>query len=560
MRHGDGRRGRGRTHLTAGVDLGDHAAMNSIRARVRRLGIGAWSIVGVVALASPVALAAGKAKHVVIVVMDGLRRDSVVEADMPNLSKLMKTGTFFAAHHPVYLSTTEVNGTALATGARPGRSGVVGNREYRPDVELLQPVDTQSEWAAWKGDQQTGGKWINVATLPQVVRASGGKTVVAGTKGVAMLWDRSWEGRTTDQPTLYAGDTIPAAVKDTLVGSYGPIPSSRDSRFFANEAQDHWTTRALIEKFWANGVPQLSVLWLSEPDFSQHGTGPGHKVAKAGLKSSDDCLGKVLAYLDTAKLRDVTDVIVTSDHGFSTVAQGIEVFDELYKDNFDIGGLFLDKPDKGAVMMVGLGGSIAFYVGEHDKETIDRLVRHLQLSPWAGVIFTREGLEGTFKMEDAAIDAPGVADVVVSMRWSGETPQREGGMPGALLIEGKGYKSGQGMHGSLSKYDMLNTLIAAGPDFKTGFKSEVPSGNFDVAPTVLSLLGIEAKGEMDGRVLSEALADAKTAQPPKVETKVMTATRRVGTHDWKQYLKVTTVNGKQRYYDEGNAGAGPEAR
>src|SRR5438874_9833904 len=117
-------------------------------------------------LAALDARAEGKAKHVVIVVMDGLRRDSVVEADMPNLSKLAKAGTFFAAHHAVYVTSTEVNGTALATGMRPGRSGVVGNREYRPDVELLQPVDSQGEWAAWKGDQVSGGKWINAQPLP----------------------------------------------------------------------------------------------------------------------------------------------------------------------------------------------------------------------------------------------------------------------------------------------------------------------------------------------------------------------------------------------------------
>src|SRR4029077_16620262 len=89
------------------------------------------------AMFSSPAHAAGKAKHVVIVVMDGLRPDSVIEADMPNLSKMAKAGTFFDKHHPVYLSTTEVNGTALATGMKPARSGVVGNREYRPDIELL---------------------------------------------------------------------------------------------------------------------------------------------------------------------------------------------------------------------------------------------------------------------------------------------------------------------------------------------------------------------------------------------------------------------------------------
>src|SRR3982751_5157487 len=97
---------------------------------------------------APASLAAGKAKHVVIVVMDGLRPDSVVAADMPTLTKLAAYGTFFTNHHSVYCSMTEVNGAALATGMRPARSGVIGNREYRPDVELLQSVDIQGEWAA----------------------------------------------------------------------------------------------------------------------------------------------------------------------------------------------------------------------------------------------------------------------------------------------------------------------------------------------------------------------------------------------------------------------------
>jgi hypothetical protein len=72
----------------------------------------------------------------------------------------------------------------------------------------------------------------------------------------------------------------------------------------------------------------------------------------------------------------------------------------------------------------------------------------------------------------------------------------------------------------------------------------------------LNILGIDPPKEgMDGRVLGEAFADAKDA--PKVETEVMHATRKLGTREWKQYLKVSRV-GKQSYYDEGNQGEGPE--
>jgi arylsulfatase A-like enzyme len=500
----------------------------------------------------------GKAKHVLLVVMDGLRRDSVVEADMPNLSKLAKGGVFFAAHHSVYVTSTEVNGAALATGMRPEHSGVVSNREYRPAVDPLQSVDTQGEWAAWEGDRLSGGKWLAARTLPQIVRAGGGRTVIAGTKPVAMLWDRSWAGRTTEQPTLYGGEAIPGAVKDLLVQNFGPIPPSKDNRFFTNAPGDRWTARALTERFWSNGVPEFTVLWLSEPDSSQHGTGPGSKLSREALKSADDCLAQALAALERMKLRDQTDVIVVSDHGFSTVAAGVDVFDDLGRHGFDVGGMYLDKPNKGSVMMVGLGGSVGFYVIDHDAEVTARLVKHLQTTPYAGVLFTRDGLEGTFKLADGGIDSPHAPDVMMSMRWTAETPRRDGGMPGVLLAADKGYRPGVGSHGSLSRFELANTLVAAGPDFKTGLRSETPSGNFDVAPTVLNILGIKTDQPMDGRVLSEAMVDAKGEQP-KTTTQVMQAKRDVDGRAWQQYLKVSTVDGR-RYFDEGNAGAGPEGK
>jgi arylsulfatase A-like enzyme len=504
-----------------------------------------------------VAVAAGKAKHVVIVVMDGLRPDSVVEADMPNLVKMAGGGVFFERHHPVYLSTTEVNGAALATGSRPGRSGIQGNREYRPDVDLLYPVDTQGEWATWRGDQITGGKWLRVETLPEIVRASGGRTAVAGTKGVVRLWDRKLENRSSDQPTLIGGDTIPAAAKDDLVQKLGPIPLPKNTRYFANGPQDEWTTKALTERLWANGLPALSVMWLSEPDYSQHGAGPGSDVARAALKSSDACLGRLLAALEAMKLREQTDVLVVSDHGFSTVADGVDVTSDLLRHDIDVDTAFLKEPAKGQLLMVGLGGSVAFYAIGHDKDVIAKLVRHLQGTVYAGTIFTKDGADGTFKLADAGLDSPDAADVVMSMKWSGETIRRAGAMPGALLIEGRGgYTTGQGMHGSLSRFDMNNTLIAAGPDFKAGLRSKTPSGNADVAPTVLSILGIaEPRAGMDGRVLAEALVDSK--EGPQVVTRLMEATRDEGGRTWRQYLKVSRV-GKQVYLDEGNSGSGPE--
>ena len=66
-------------------------------------------------------------------------------------------------------------------------------------------------------------------------------------------------------------------------------------------------------------------------------------------------------------------------------------------------------------------------------------------------------------------------------------------------------KAGEGTHATLSRFDMHNTLIAAGPDFRRGEIVDLPSGNVDLAPTILRILGITSPQQIDGRILSEAM-------------------------------------------------------
>src|ERR1051326_8717633 len=72
----------------------------------------------------------GKAEHVVVVVWDGMRRDFITPQYTPTLYGLTQKGVFFKHHHPVYISSTEVNGTAIATGSYPIRSGIMANSDY----------------------------------------------------------------------------------------------------------------------------------------------------------------------------------------------------------------------------------------------------------------------------------------------------------------------------------------------------------------------------------------------------------------------------------------------
>jgi hypothetical protein len=99
---------------------------------------------------------------------------------------------------------------------------------------------------------------------------------------------------------------------------------------------------------------------------------------------------------------------------------------------------------------------------------------------------------------------------------------------------------------------MHNTLVGAGPDLKTGVDDNLPTGNTDLVPTILWLLGVKAAEPMDGRVLSEALTvdapPAKPLPPRRLETHRVSGDRVV----WTQYLQVSQVN-ETIYLDEGNA-------
>ena len=490
----------------------------------------------------------GRAEHVVVVVWDGMRPDFIRPQYCPNLYSLATNGVFFLRHHAAYVSSTEVNGVALATGNHPGRSGIIANTEYRPELSTLAAVATEGADQVWRGDLMTAGNYIRTPTVAEILQDAGIPTVVAGSKAVALLQDRSRQKRTPSEKesvTLFEGKTMPRSLGESLL-------RANDDKAWTtnitqpNTVQDQWTTRSLVRGLWKDGVPKYSMLWLSDPDKSQHEAGVGSATALAGIESSDKNLGEVIKVLGDKGVLDKTDIMVVSDHGFSTIQRGPDVVDILKKQKFSAGKRF-DNPEPGDVLVVGLGGSVFFYVIDHTEPVIQRLVSFLQTSDFAGTIFSRLPIEGTFPMEAVRCgNTNGGPDVIVSLRWT--TDKNENGAPG--MMQSMDGTKGKGAHASLSRYDMNNSLVASGPDFKKGFISELPSGNIDVGPTTLWLLGVKQPQPMDGRVLHEALISSGQSVAKPV-TKTIEAKRDIGYLRWRQTLKFTEV-GHAIYFDEGN--------
>lgn len=499
------------------------------------------------------AFAAGTNRHIVVIVWDGMRPDFISPEHTPVLAQLARDGVLFANHHPVYLSTTEVNGTAIATGAYPQHSGITGNREYRPGIDLLQPVDTQLSDTISKGDKISGGHYLLRPTTAEILQAAGFTTVIAGSKPVVQLQDRRELAADDRAGILLAeGKVMPPSLQSLISEALGKFPTAENPRsLLPNEKRDEWTTRALLGPLWANGVPAFSLLWLSDPDFSQHPSAPGSPKSFAALASVDGKLAEVLAELDRRKLRDQTDVFVVSDHGFSSIERVVDVCAELQSAGFPAQRSFSQPPKPGAILVNGLGGAVTLYIIGHDSVTLGKLVEFLQKQDYVGVIFTHKKLKGTFALGDAEINSPEAPDLVVSLRW---TPEKSPlGVPGLLVADGELKFEGRGTHASLSHFDMHNTLVGAGPDLKRGFMDTFPTGNTDLAPTILWLLGVKPNVPMDGRVLSEALT-VKAPKTGKPATKTIEASRTLDDFMWHQYLKISRVNDTV-YFDEGNGAA-----
>ncbi len=522
--------------------------------------------------------AAGQAEHVVIVVWDGMRPDFVSEQYTPTLYQLAKRGVFFQNHHSSYVSSTEVNGAAIGTGVYPSHNGIMANTQYQPELGWLNAFGTENLDAIRRGDLISGGNYLTAPTLAETLQTAGIPTVTAGAKAVVLLHDRAQQKSTPaakDSVTLFRGRTLPRATLSSLttdprIGAFPGdtekpdstkdkildwLKSGRDKAFTWLNGKpptpplarqiDAWTTKALIHGLWKDSVPKYTLLWLSEPDSSQHSTSPGSPNAEVGLEKADHQLSLVINALKDKGILERTDLFVVSDHGFSTVETAPDLVKALKRAKF-VAGKEFDNPETGDVMVVNLGGTTFFYVFNHDAPTIQRLVEFLQGTDFAGVIFSSLPAEGSFPLALAHLDAgTNAPDVVVSMRWNND--RNDWGARGLVIAAG-GHR-GAGTHASLSRFDLHNTLIAAGPDFKTGFVSELPSGNIDITPTVLSILGVTPLKPLDGRVLAEAMTGNWPAPPPATH-ETLKASRDLGFRRWQQSLTVSRV-GPVVYYDEG---------
>jgi arylsulfatase A-like enzyme len=189
-------------------------------------------------------------------------------------------------------------------------------------------------------------------------------------------------------------------------------------------------------------------------------------------------------------------------------------------------GYVVPKPlPAGAIVVAANAGSDYLFVPDGNADTVKAAVASLQSRLQFGAIFVsdRHGdIAGTLPMSLIKTDnsdkgrAP---DIIVSFSYDEDVA-----VAGAAGISYASSVNRRGDHGSFSPSDTLISLMASGPDFKTGFDDTLPTANVDIAPTVARILGFTMTAAQ-GRVIEEALRGG----PPVGAYAVLNKTHRSST-------------------------------
>jgi arylsulfatase A-like enzyme len=538
--------------------------------------------------------AVAETRNVILFVPDGLRSEMVTPDNAPNMAQLAKDGVYFANSHSIYPTFTTANASALSTGHYLGDTGDFANTLY-VGFPVTAAHDSVTPFIEDDGvlgelDSHFGGNYLHEVTVLEQAASAGINTAVVGKLGPALIWAhaaRDGKGPVIIDDRTGRSDGIPLpswlAEQMTMADITVATPSRGDNGFdgtrSANTQQlTYFTkviTKLLLPKFKQEAKPFLLVYWSRDPDGSQHGHGDSPDSLKPGIngptslaaiRNADEQLGKLRTALAELGLTDSTDIIVSADHGFSTI--GKESSSAAAKDRYDdvpagmlppgfvaldlaaALGMPLADPDRGNLkigpgnhprsgngvlgrdptspdmVVAANGGSDLIYIKDSPSAhyIAARAIKALLKQDYVSGIFVDPAIgefPGALPLTEINLVGKSVTprpSMVVNFR-SFSTGCAKPTTCGAEISD-TGLAQGQGMHGSFSRADTFNFTAAIGPDFKAGYRDQIPVSNADVGQTIAALLHLELpkNGSLIGRLMSEAF---KGGAEPKVESTIL---------------------------------------
>jgi len=584
---------------------------------------------GLMLLSTGMASAQNSTPHnLILFVPDGLRGRIVTPETAPAMAEVRDKGINFKNSHSLFPTFTTANASAMATGHYLGDTGDFSNTIYTGypvgSADGTVTPFLEADPVLHDVDEHFGGDYLNEETVLKMARAKGYSTAAIGKLGPTLIFDH------TDK---IGADGLHSIVIDDSTGGKGGVPLSQEMQaaltkanlplatpsrgdngkagdattpgtLVPNTAQQAYmadvTTKVVLPMFKARNKPFVLVFWSRDPDGSQHNTGdslntvtPGINgpTSMAGIKNADNNLAQLRKALDDLGLAATTNIIVSSDHGFSTISKESKTspsakptYGDTPKDFLPMGFLAIDlakaldlplfdpndknarvadsahpkagngllgqDPGKPDLVVATNGGSDLIYLPNNkDKKLADRTIKALLEQDYVSGLFVDDKFgrfPGTLPMSQLGLKGKAVTptpSIVVNFRSyvaGCEEPTNC-----SVEVADTVLRQGQGMHGSFGRGDTMNFMAAIGPDFKAGYVDALPVNNADVGMTIAQLMGLHpvAAGGLMGRVMSEALPNGII---PKAADGTITS--RPAANGLKTVLKFQRVL-SQRYFD-----------
>lgn len=473
--------------------------------------------------AQPVSTQTPAARQILVIVVDGLRPDYITAEVMPRASRIAQRGIVARAHHSVFPTVTRVNGSSFVTGAYPETHGLLGNLIYMPKVNATKALDT-SVREDLIAVERSGDPLLTAPTLGEVLERAGKRLMVvsSGTSGSAYLLNHAAANGVILHPQFTRPDSLAPRVLDVL-GPPPPhaVPDTAEHR----RAVDGYITFGLDDMH-----PDVTFMWLSDPDSTAHAKGIGGAPARDALAAVDAEIGRAEEALRARGRLEATDIVIASDHGFSTHTGELRL-EALVKP--------FSRPMTDGSPDIVVAENEIYFRGASDPSRVAAVIAALQARTEVGAIFAKASLPGTLSLDVARGRHPRAGDILVSPNWTRNT--NDAGFAGTTT------QTGVAGHGAASPYDIHNVLIAAGPDFREAATSDVPTGNVDLAPTLLKLLGIAAPDTMTGRVIAEALRGGPSPASIAIDHASPVSTNTDGTYRVTAHISIV---GGHRYLDD----------
>ncbi|MFR4553333.1 MAG: alkaline phosphatase family protein [Sutterella wadsworthensis] len=416
-------------------------------------------------------------KLAVIVITDGLRRDSIEAQSTPALDVLRGESVWLRRHRSAAPSVTRVCSATIATGCYPLRHELAGNKLCLLDHGKLRLLDVGVP-SFFSLCRELRGHVLGVPTLAQRTEAAGGLRMYGNASpGAAYVQDPTHRGHVFHR-----------------AGSFGPrgeLPQTEALNVSSDLAGDRAMTERFIDDL-ENQLAAVNLLWLGHPDTTQHHCPLGSPEHLEALRRTDENVSAVYACVDELR-RKGKDVlfIAGSDHGHETVSGLVDIDKQLAEAGFE------SELASGRLVTAPNGTAALVYLQAPAVRA--RLEAFFRQADWLSDVVCRRQFELygisqapalecflSLKSDPAALNPYGVA---------GESL--------ACLVPGSPYPIGCGQHGGFGLHEQSPYCLVNHPGLRPSEISAVTDLTL-IAPTVLRFLGLSLDG-LDGRSLQQIL-------------------------------------------------------